>query len=111
MLLEMLKYLFVLAVFYAVCYWVYNYQRRSRTMGRIPSYRMKHPPKVKRVPKRTGPFKSPKPDMYKRLMTSCLGDEAKVERLIAYEQKRNSALSREQAIRAALDRLEYDLKL
>lgn len=37
----------------------------------------------------------------KKLLTKCLGDKSKVERLISYELKRNPNLSREDAARNA----------
>jgi len=46
--------------------------------------------------------------LYSRLLTVCVGDAAKAERLIGYELQRNGRLSREQAIQAALDRLYED---
>jgi hypothetical protein len=47
-------------------------------------------------------------DGYRRLLRAANGDVARAERLIAYELKRDPTLSREAAIRSALDRLEYE---
>ena len=47
-------------------------------------------------------------DGYRRLMRASNGDAARAERLIAYELKRDPLLTREAAIRSALDRLEYE---
>lgn len=47
-------------------------------------------------------------DSYQQLLVACLGDKGKVERLIAYELRKNAALSRSDAIASALDRLLYD---
>lgn len=44
----------------------------------------------------------------KRLVTACMGDKAKAQRLIEFERKRNSSLSVANAIQNALDRLERD---
>lgn len=42
------------------------------------------------------------------LVSMCMGDVAKVERLIRYEQSKRPGLGRAQATRAARDRLRYD---
>lgn len=112
MFLEMLKWLIVLGLGYGIALFVQGYKRqRSRSSSLVPSFKIKVPSKLISSATRWGRFKSARPDMYKRLVTSCVGDKAKAERLIAYEMKRNPSLSRDQAIRSALDRLEYDLKL
>jgi hypothetical protein len=48
------------------------------------------------------------PSQYHRLARLVMGDEATAERLIAYELKRDPRLSRDQAIRRAVDRLEHE---
>ena len=54
-------------------------------------------------------FKIPKKsDAYSSLLTACLGDRGKAERLIAYEIRLNSRMTRDQAAKAAADRLSYD---
>jgi len=47
-------------------------------------------------------------DPFGRLVLACLGDRGKAQRLVEYEQSRDPQLSRDQAIRRALDRLSYD---
>ncbi len=47
-------------------------------------------------------------DDYSKLLTICLGDKAKAERLIQYEQGRNAKLSRNAAIACAVDRVSLD---
>ena len=47
-------------------------------------------------------------DGWRRLLRASNGDSARAERLVAYELKRDPTLSREAAIRSALDRLEYE---
>ena len=44
----------------------------------------------------------------RRLVVLARGDEARAERLIDYERKRDPSLSRAEAIRGAIERLEYD---
>ena len=44
----------------------------------------------------------------RRLLRLAQGDPARVERLIAFELKRDPSLTRAQAIRSAADRLEYE---
>jgi len=44
----------------------------------------------------------------KELLTKCLGDKSKVERLINYELKRNTNLSREDAARNASSSITRD---
>lgn len=45
---------------------------------------------------------------YRKLLTACLGDAAKVERLIDYEIRKDPKLSRSAAVVSALDRLYMD---
>lgn len=45
---------------------------------------------------------------YSKLLTACLGDKAKAERLIDYEIRKDPKLSRSAAVLAALDRLYRD---
>jgi hypothetical protein len=45
---------------------------------------------------------------YRRLVSLARGDAGRADRLIAYEQKRDPSLSRGEAIRSAVERLEYD---
>jgi hypothetical protein len=45
---------------------------------------------------------------YRLLLKLVFDDTAAAERLIAFEQKREPGLSRDQAIHKALDRLEYE---
>lgn len=42
------------------------------------------------------------------LLKMAAGDSAKVDRLVAYERRRNPALDEEQAVRAAIDRWRRD---
>lgn len=44
----------------------------------------------------------------KRLSAACLGDRSKADRLISYEMKRDSSVSRSVAVKRALDRLADD---
>lgn len=46
---------------------------------------------------------------HRRLVQLARGDMARVERLVAVEMRKDPALSRAQAIRNAVDRLEYEL--
>ncbi len=46
------------------------------------------------------------PSAYSHLLTVCLGDRSKADRLIQFELSRNPKLTREQAILEALDRLD-----
>lgn len=43
-----------------------------------------------------------------RLVTACFGDKLKAERLINYELGRMPSITREEAIRRAVERLEDD---
>lgn len=45
---------------------------------------------------------------YRRLVALARGDSGRAERLIDYEIKRDSGLSRAEAVRSAIERLEYD---
>ena len=45
---------------------------------------------------------------YRRLVHEVFGDDAAAERLIAFEIRRDPLLSREEAIKKAVDRLEYE---
>jgi hypothetical protein len=47
-------------------------------------------------------------DYRQRLLQLAQGNEMRVERLIAFELKRNPTLSREQATRNAAERLTYE---
>jgi hypothetical protein len=44
----------------------------------------------------------------RRLVALARGDAGRAERLVDYELKRDPSLSRAEAIRSAIDRLEYD---
>ena len=46
--------------------------------------------------------------LFRNLVTKCLGDSGRAERLIQYERRRHSNLDREEAIRAAIIRWEND---
>jgi hypothetical protein len=48
------------------------------------------------------------PKSYRRLLVLVRGDEGMADRLIDYELKRAPELSRDQAARRAIDRLEYE---
>lgn len=45
---------------------------------------------------------------YRRLVALARGDSGRAERLIDYELKREPNLSRAEAVRSAIERLEYD---
>ncbi len=45
---------------------------------------------------------------FRRLVLLARGDHDRAERLVEYENKRDPSLSRAEAIRSAIDRLEYD---
>ena len=45
---------------------------------------------------------------FRRLVTLSRGDAGRAERLVDYELKRDPTLSRNEAIRSAIERLEYD---
>lgn len=45
---------------------------------------------------------------YRRLVALARGDAGRAERLIDYEINRDPTLSRNEAIKSAIDRLEYD---
>ena len=88
---------------------------RSRPRSRS-SLRRRFPVFVRHVP--FGGFKSPtaansgrarnlSPD-YGRLLRACLGDHAKVDRLVNFEISRNPALSYDQAVSMAYSRLDED---
>lgn len=53
--------------------------------------------------------KRPEVDIgFSRLVTACFGDGSKAERLIKYEFGRMPSITREEAIRRAVERLEDD---
>ena len=45
---------------------------------------------------------------FRRLVRLAGGDSARAERLVDYEKKRDPSLSRAEAVRSAIARLEYD---
>jgi hypothetical protein len=61
-----------------------------------------------RRPAKRGSRRPVDADPYSKLVVICLGDKAKADRLIAFEQSRNSRLSRFAAIQAAIDSVARD---
>jgi hypothetical protein len=49
-------------------------------------------------------------ELYANLLTKCLGDKERVERLIEYERKRTPNASEEEFLQSAIDRWERDNK-
>ena len=45
---------------------------------------------------------------YRRLVALARGDSGRADRLIDFELKRDPSLSRAEAVRSAIERLEYD---
>jgi hypothetical protein len=45
---------------------------------------------------------------FRKLVALARGDAGRAERLVDYELKRDPTLSRDEAIRSAIERLEYD---
>lgn len=88
--------LFIL--FWAFAYAVTRWLKDRTSRSPVGSSRSRQKPSRKPV----------ESDLYSRLLTVCLGDRAKAERLIAFEQKRNPKLSRYAAIAEALDSVAYD---
>ena len=91
-----LSYLFLLVVFWVVGYYLNRWLQSS----------LKRPPGRRPAGRRV--FSSSSSDDYSKLLAMCLGDKAKAERLIQYEQGRSPKLSRNAAIACSVDRVSFD---
>ncbi|MHB1881333.1 MAG: hypothetical protein ACYCPA_03845 [Acidithiobacillus sp.] len=91
-----LSYLVLLVVFWVLGYYFNRWLQSSLKprLGRRPAGR------------RGASARSS--DDYSKLLSICFGDKAKAERLIRFEQGRDSMLSRNAAISSAVDRLAHD---
>lgn len=95
MFIDMLRWLALLALAFAGLYW-FMYGRKGGTRKATGSGFWHYRPKASQN------------NGYSRLLTACLGNRDKAERLIGFEQRQNPALSRDTAIQRALERLQYD---
>ncbi|BAK77092.1 hypothetical protein NH8B_2278 [Pseudogulbenkiania sp. NH8B] len=95
MLIDMLRWLAFLAVTFGGVYWL-MYGRKTGTRKTTGSGFWRY---------RTEASEN---DGYSRLLTACLGNRDKAERLIGLELRQNPALNRDTAIQRALERLQYD---
>lgn len=89
-------------IIFPICliYWLIN-KWRSRS-------RLKLPPNLQsRFSGRPRSATTNQPG-YADLLRMCLGDTAKAERLILFEQAKRPGITRTQAINLAADRLKYD---
>ncbi len=102
-----LAWLLLILGFWLVAYVFNKFLARSLRNG--PKYWRRSRSNV--AIKRGGAFNRGSPGVsaaYSSLLSACMGDRAKVERLIQYELSRNRSLSRSQAVDSALASLRYD---
>lgn len=98
---DMLSWLAIMGLAFVVIYWL-MYGRRSSKGKPLKGGMWRYD----RAPRQ--PYGSAQPAEYQHLLTACLGNRDKAERLIGYEQALKPEMDRDEAVRRALDRLQYD---